>query len=77
MTLTQKRKIKNFIATIIADLLIAITTLTIGIIVIKIGSLIAMATHITYEQFRQAMIVISVVGALIAVIKLLKEPRKD
>lgn len=76
MTLTRRRKIKSIIAEIIADLLIFAILWIIGIIVINIGSSIVVALHLTYEQFRQAMIVISIVGAIIAVIKVLREPRK-
>ena len=77
MTKTRKRKIKSIIADIIANLLIFAILWIIGIIVINIGSSIVVALHITYEQFRQAMIVISSVGAIIAVIKVLREPRKE
>ena len=77
MTLKHRRKLKNIIAEIIANLLIFALLWIIGIIVINIGSSIVVALHITYEQFRQAMTVISIVGALIAVIKLLREPRKE
>lgn len=77
MTRTRKRKIKSMIAEIIANLLIFAISWIAGIIVINIGSSIVVALHITYEQFRQTMIVISIVVAIIAVIKLLKEPRKE
>lgn len=77
MTLTHRRKIKSIIAELIANLLIFAISWIIGIIVINIGSSIVVALHITYEQFRQAMIVISIVGAIIAVIKLLREPERS
>ncbi len=74
MTLKCKRKIKSMIAEIIACTLIAIATSVIGLVLIKLASLVVV--HLTYEEFRQAMTIISVVGALIAVIKLFKEPER-
>lgn len=71
MTRTHRRKLKNIIAEIIANLLIAIATATIGLILIKIASLIVV--HLTYEQFRQGMIVISFIGTMVAVIILLRK----
>lgn len=77
MLRTQKRKIKSIIAEIIANLLIMIAIFIKCLIPATILILIIVSTHLTYEQFRQAMTVISIVGALIAVIKLLREPRKE
>lgn len=77
MNRTRKHKIKSIIAEIIANLLIFAILWIIGLIVINIGSSIVVALHITYEQFRQAMIVICIVISIIAVIKVLKEPRKE
>ena len=68
MTLKCKRKIKSMIAEIIACTLIAIATAVIGLVLIKLASLIV--THITYEQFRQAMIVICIVISIIELVSL-------
>ena len=76
MLRTRKRKLKNIIAEIIANLLIMIVIFIKCLIPVTILILIIVSTHLTYEQFRQAMIVISITGALVAVIKLLREPRK-
>ncbi len=74
MTLKHKRKLKSIIAEIIANLLIAIAILIKCLIPATILILIIVMTHLTYEQFRQAMIVVSFVGTMIAVIKVLREP---
>lgn len=74
MTLKQKRKIKSMIAEIIVCTLIAIATAVIGLVLIKLASLVVV--HLTYEEFRQAMAIISIVGAIIAVMKLLREPER-
>ena len=73
MTRTHKRKIKSIIAEIIANLLIMIAIFIKCLIPATILILIIVALHITYEQFRQAMTVISIVGALIAVIILIRK----
>lgn len=75
MTRRRKRKLKSMIAETIACILIAIATAVICLMLIKVASLIVV--HLTYEQFRQAMIVISIVGALIAEIILLREPKRS
>ena len=75
MTLKQKRKIKSMIAEIIACTLIAIATADICVILIKIASLIVV--HLTYEQFKRGTVAICIVVAIIAVMKLLREPRKE
>ncbi len=77
MTKTHKRKLKNIIAEIIANLLIMIAIFIKCLIPVTILILIIVSTHLTYEQFRQAMIVISSVGAIIAVIILLREPERS
>ncbi len=77
MLKTRKRKIKSIIAEIIANLLIMIAILIKCLIPATILILIIVGLHITYEQFRQAMIVVSILGALIAVIKVFREPRKE
>lgn len=74
MTKTRKRKLKSIIAEIIANLLIMIVIFIKCLIPVTILILIIVPLHITYEQFRQAMIVISFIGAVMAVIKLLREP---
>ncbi len=74
MIRTHRRKLKSIIADIIANLLIMIAIFIIGLIVINLGTSIIVALHITYEQFRHAMIVICIVIAIIAVIKVLREP---
>lgn len=75
MTKTHRRKIKSIIAEIIACTLISIATAVIGLVLIKLASLVVV--HLTYEEFRQGMIVICIVVAIIAVIKVLREPRKE
>lgn len=74
MLKTRKRKIKSIIAEIIANLLIMIAIFIKCLIPATILILIIVSAHITYEQFRQAMIVVSFVGTMIAVIKVLREP---
>lgn len=59
MTKTHRRKLKNIIAEIIANLLIMIAILIKCLIPATILILIIVSAHITYEQFRQAIIVIS------------------
>lgn len=75
MTLTQKRKLKNIIAETIACTLIAIATAVIGLVLIKLASLIVV--HLTYEQFRQGMVVICIVISIIAVIILLRKNERS
>lgn len=66
MILTQKRKIKNFIATIIAYTL-SIIILSIAILIlIKIASLVAMI--LTYENVRTGILIISLITMLIMII---------
>ncbi len=77
MTKTRRRKIKSIIAETIACTLIAIATAVIGLVLIKLAILTVVSTNLTYEEFRQAMAVIGITGAIIAVIKLLREPRKE
>lgn len=74
MLRTHRRKLKNIIAEIIADTLMMIAIFIKCLIPVTILILIIVALHITYEQFRQAMIVICIVIAIIAVIKVLREP---
>ncbi len=73
MTRTHRRKPKNIIAEIIANLLIAIAILIKCLIPATILILIIVSLHITYEQFRQAMIAISLIGTVTAVIILLRK----
>ncbi len=73
MTKTRKRKIKSIIATIIADTLIMIVIFIKCLIPVTILILTVVSTNLTYEEFRQAMAIISISGAIIAVIKLLRE----
>ena len=77
MNKTRKRKIKSIIAETIACTLIAIATAVIGLVLIKLAILTVVSTNLTYEEFIQAMAIISIVGAIIAVIKLLRKPRKE
>ena len=77
MLRTHRRKIKSIIAETIACTLIAIATAVIGLVLIKLASLIVVSTNLTYEEFIQAMIVISITGALVAVIKLLRENERS
>lgn len=77
MTRRRKRKLKSMIAEIIANLLIFAISWITGIIVINIGSSIVVALHITYEQFREAMIVISLIGTVTAVIILLRKNERS
>ncbi len=77
MRLKRKRKIKSMIAEIIACALIAIATAVIGLVLIKLAILTVVSTNLTYEEFIQTMAIISIVGAIIAVMKLLREPRKE
>lgn len=77
MTRTHRRKLKNIIAEIIADTLMMIAIFIKCLIPATILILIIVSLHITYEQFRQAMIVICIVISIIAVIKVLREPRKE
>ena len=77
MLRTHRRKIKSIIAETIACTLIAIAIAVIGLVLIKLAILTVVSTNLTYEEFIQAMAIISIVGALIAVIKLLREPRKE
>ena len=74
MTRTHRRKPKNIIAEIIADTLMMIAIFIKCLIPATILILIIVSLHITYEQFRQAMIVISFIGTMVAVIKVLREP---
>ena len=73
MTRTRKRKIKNIIAEIIANLLIMIAIFIKCLIPVTILILIIVALHLTYEQFREAMIAISLIGTVTAVTILLKK----
>ena len=73
MTLKHRRKLKSIIAEIIANLLIMIAIFIKCLIPATILILIIVSAHITYEQFRQAMIVISAIGTVIAVIILLRK----
>lgn len=73
MTKTLKRKIKSIIAEIIANLLIMIAIFIKCLIPATILILIVVSTHITYEQFRQAMIAISLIGTVTAVIILFRK----
>ena len=77
MTKTHRRKLKNIIAEIIANLLIMIAILIKCLIPATILILIIVSAHITYEQFRQAIIVISFVGTMVAVIILLRKNERS
>ena len=77
MTKTHRRKLKNIIAEIIADLLIMIAIFIKCLIPVTILILIIVSAHITYEQFRQAMIVISFIGTVTAVIILLRKNERS
>lgn len=73
MTKTHRRKLKNIIAEIIADTLMMIAIFIKCLISVTILILIIVGLHITYEQFRQAMIAISLIGTVTAVIILLRK----
>ena len=77
MTLTRKRKLKNMIAEIIADTLMMIAIFIKCLIPVTILILIIIGLHITYEQFRQAMIAISLIGTVTAVIILLRKNERS
>ena len=77
MTKTLRRYIKSIIAETLGCTLIEIATAVIVLLLIKLAILTVVSTNLTYEEFRQAMAVIGITGAIIAVIKLLREPRKE
>ncbi len=77
MTKTRRRKLKSIIAELIACTLIAIAIFIKLLVPVTILILIIVSTHLTYEEFIQGTIVISITGALVAAIRLLSEPERS